>query len=259
MKLPHTKSMIAELTIFAISISTFTLVLTSISFLTIELHLSQDNLSKKLSTMGEVIAEQSTTAIAATNKASLNSKLASLKADINIIKGCIYDVNNILITSYPPPESPIYIKQVITDENPIEAQATCPQMMATLMANNSDHVEQYFPIKLDDKLLGTLYIASSDEALINHLTQIVIYSIVVLILSIILALMLAVQLQKTIIRPVNAFINTVQNIIQKNDLSIRAVKEKNDEFGNLTDSFNQLLNKVETNYSLSKKIGRAHV
>ena len=252
MKLPHTKSMIAELTIFAISISTFTLVLTSISFLTIELHLSQDNLSKKLSTMGEVIAEQSTTAIAATNKASLNSKLASLKADINIIKGCIYDVNNILITSYPSPESPIYIKQVITDENSIEAQATCPQMMETLMANNSDHVEQYFPIKLDDKLLGTLYIASSDEALINHLTQIVIYSIVVLILSIILALMLAMQLQKTITRPVNAFINTVQNIIQKNDLSIRAVKEKNDEFGNLTDSFNQLLNKVETNYSLLK-------
>jgi diguanylate cyclase (GGDEF)-like protein/PAS domain S-box-containing protein len=242
MKSKNTKNIKTKLIAFAITISVSTVLLTSTAFVIIDGYFSQNEITDKLEAMGQAIAEQSTASIAFKDKASLDNNLTSLKADYNVIKACIYDVDHVLITSYSSP-----LNQVNTLD-----QAICPKMMATLVANSSRYIDKYFPVQPSEQFLGTVYIAFQDISIMQRLLQVIMYSAVALIISILLATLLATRLQKTIAHPINTLTNTIQKILRKNDLSIRVTQENNDELGELTTAFNQLLNQSEVEYNSLK-------
>ncbi len=236
MKLLKAQTIRIKLIVFAVAISAFTLLLTSASYLSLELYFGRVDLTKKLSVMGQVIAERSTAALIFKDTTSLANNLAALEADSSIEKACIYDDDQILISGLS-----------MTEDKP-----SCPQMMATLVTNESNYIEQYFPIKLDNKVIGTVYIACHNKGIIHRFLQLSIYSSIILILSIGLALLLATRLQKVVTQPLRLLATTIRNIITQNDFTIRASKQHNDELGHLAEIFNELLSKIESDHNSLK-------
>jgi diguanylate cyclase (GGDEF)-like protein/PAS domain S-box-containing protein len=236
MKFLHTHTIRTKLIIFAVAISAFTLLLTSIAFLSLELYFGREDLTKKMSVIGKIISDRSTAAVIFKDTESLTNNLSALEADGSVDKACIYDADNVLIISHS-----------ITNSN-----QGCPQMMATLITNQSNYIEQYFPITLDHQKIGTLYIACHYENIINRLIQVSVFSAITLILSIFLALFFATKLQETVTHPLRLLASTIRNILQKNDFSIRARKQHDDELGHLADIFNELLSKIEIDHNALK-------
>ena len=236
MKLLHAQTIRTKLMVIAVTTSTLILLITTAAFLSLELYFGHQDLNKKLTVIGQVIAERSSAALVFRDKALLNNNLSSLNSDSSVIKSCIYDDEKVLAASN-------------TSQSSLN---NCPQMMATLKTNESSYVEQYFPIKLDNKVIGTLYIACHDGDIMSRFKQVTLFATVIFLSTIIIALLLATRLQRIVTSPLRLLATTISNIIQRNDFSIRANKHHDDELGHLADIFNELLSKIEYEHSSLK-------
>ena len=236
MRLLHTHTIRAKFIIFVISICTSTILLTTFAYLPLDLYLDREDSAKKLSNIGNIIAKRSTAAIIASDVERLRNNLESLDVNSSVEASCIYDSSNILITGHSMAEN----------------KHACPQMMATLIINKPHHAERYFPITLDNQLVGTVYITTYDEDVISRVVQASVFSAIILLFSVFLALLFASRLQKTATHPLLSFTSTINNIIQKDDFTIRFNRQYYSELNSFSDTFNELLNKIETDHNSLK-------
>ncbi len=236
MTILHTQTVRTKLVIIAVATSTLILLLSTAAFLSLEFYFGHQDLNKKLSVLGQVIAERSTAALAFGDDRLLHTNLTSLEADSSVVKSCIYDEEKVLIASHTMAGNTL----------------GCPQMMATLKTNESSYIEQYFPIKLDNRIIGTLYIACHDDDIMARFQQFCLFALFILLAAIAIALLLANRLQRIVTSPLRLLASTIRNIIQRNDFSIRANKQHDDELGHLADIFNELLSKIESEHSSLK-------
>lgn len=236
MKLLHSQTIKNKLVIIAVLTSSLTLLASSFAFISLEYFVGEQDLNRKIKVLGQVVADRSTAALTFRDESLLQSNLAALRSDSSIVKACIYDDNRLLIAKVEI----------------IENAVPCPQMIATLKTNLNDYLEFYFPIKLDDTPIGTLYIASHQQDLIKRLQQVTLFSALVLIAAIVLALLLASRLQRIVTQPLTTLGTTISDILEKRDYSIRANKQQDDELGRLVDVFNSLLGTVESEHNSLK-------
>lgn len=236
MKILNAQTIRGKLILITVSITAFTLVLTSIAFLLQSIHASYHDTHHKLAVIGNIIAKHSAVAIARQDHALLAQHLSSLEFDNSIEKACIYDNSGILIVS----------------DQINKNQPACPTIMTTAATNSLYSITQYFPIEQEGELIGTLYIASNDDAIIHRFYKLNTVFTLTIIASIFLALLLASLLQKLITSPLTHLGETILNIIQQNDFSIRTKRKHNDELGHLSDIFNKLLSKIEKDNSALK-------
>lgn len=105
-------------------------------------------------------------------------------------------------------------------------------------------IECFYPILLREEQLGTVYLRSELYDIRSRLTQYLAAVLVVASLSMILALLLSVSLQRLISKPLDHLVETARKVSKSKDYSVRAVKQSNDEFGELIDEFNEMLNQI---------------
>src|SRR5437016_2386543 len=77
------------------------LVLTCVAFVSYELLTYRRTAIQQLSTLGEVIAAESTGAVAFENERDATEILAALKAERHIVAACLYDNRGRLFSRYP--------------------------------------------------------------------------------------------------------------------------------------------------------------
>src|SRR5205085_6211085 len=94
-----------------------------------------------------------------------------------------------------------------------------------------DSLEVFQPITSENDVIGSVYIRSDLGQLHDAIQKYVTIGVVVLLASSLTAFLVSIQLQKVISRPILALAGTTQRVSRKNDYSIRAVKEGNDEIG----------------------------
>jgi PAS domain S-box-containing protein len=104
------------------------------------------------------------------------------------------------------------------------------------------------PVELDRKRVGTLYLRANYRQ--TFLELLGFYSMVILgvmIVSFSLAVFLSGRLRRIITDPILALAETAQIVGEKQDYSVRAtVYPRADELGRLTEAFNQMLSRIET-------------
>ncbi|MFT7410591.1 MAG: diguanylate cyclase (GGDEF)-like protein/PAS domain S-box-containing protein [Oleispira sp.] len=236
MKLLDAQTVRTKFVILAVTTSTLMLLLATTAFLSLELHFGKQDLNKKISIIGQIIAEHSTTALIFRDDKLLRSNLASLSADSSLIKSCLYDKEKVLVASYETADT----------------LKGCPQMLGTLKANKSSYIEQYFPVELDNQVIGTLYLACHNGEIINRVKHLSFFAVGILFSTFLLTLLMATRLQRVVTSPLRLLADTISSIIQRNDFSIRANKHHDDELGQLVDIFNELLSKIEDEHRLLK-------
>jgi signal transduction histidine kinase len=219
--------------------STIVLLLTCLCFIIIETFTSRRSLVENIDTLAKIVAANSTAAVAFDNKLDANETLASLKTREDVLSAAIFTREGKLFAKYP--------SDVAIDAKDMPQYGTHDFEGGTL--------NFYEPIVQADTRLGTLYIKSD---LSRVYARFIVYAeIVVFVLacSILFAYVLSSNLQQRILQPILELAKSAKRVSEQNDYTVRAQKYSNDELGQLTDTFNQMLHQIQKmNVELEQRV-----
>ena len=108
----------------------------------------------------------------------------------------------------------------------------------------SDHLDMLHSIILDGERIGVISIQYNLDELYYLIYLYVITGGIILIVSLGISYFLSSRLQHLISRPILQLVETMKNISDNKNFTIRVTKEGNDELGILIDSFNDMLNQI---------------
>jgi signal transduction histidine kinase len=220
-----------KLTVLFLLTSGSVLLLTCTAYFAYEFVTFRQTIRGQLSTLGEIIAANSTAAVAFGNERDADEILAGLKAEPHIIAAGLYDKGGNLFSRYPA--------NLATDALP-----AAPAQDGYRFERSS--LVGFQPIAQErSKRLGTLYLKSDMGAMHERFRLYSGIVVVVFAASMLLAFMMSSVLQRQISEPILALAHTAQAIADRRDYSVRATKENNDELGLFTDAFNQMLTRIE--------------
>lgn len=206
------------------------LFITSISFFAYEHYVFRQTTIKQLSTLGEILADNSTAALTANDSSAASDVLAVLKAENNIVAACIYDQSGNVFSVYPPGISSNTFASIGKNDFP----------------ENDDFLESFQVIRKGEKVIGTLYLRSDRNILKERLILYGGVIFLIMVLSFLFAYLLSLSLQKHVSKPLLALAETAKAIYSRNDFSVRAVKHGKDEIGLLAEGFNMMLDKIQS-------------
>jgi PAS domain S-box-containing protein len=206
------------------------LLLTFASFFIYEYASYRQFMLRQTSTLGAIIARNSTAALAFTDQDEANDILSALKAEEGIVAGCLYDKDGKIFAVYPPGEP----------------SQTFPKYISALQYRYSDgYLEGFQAVQQGGQRLGTLYLKASMVEMRRRVATYSGVALAVTVLGFALAFVLSRQLQRNITIPIVSLAITSRMISERHDYSVRAKKLSHDEIGLLTDAFNQMLIQIE--------------
>jgi PAS domain S-box-containing protein len=107
-----------------------------------------------------------------------------------------------------------------------------------------NHLATFKQLKMDEEVIGTLYIQTSLTALREALFGKICLVALVTAIACLVAFLLAAKLQKLITGPISKLVATTKAVTEEKDYTIRAEKASDDEVGMLIDSFNSMLDQI---------------
>ena len=220
-----------KLTAILLLISALVLLLTSAGFVTYQVVRFRQGTMANLSTLGQVIAANSTASLAFANEADATEVLSALRALPHVVAAALYDKEGRLFARYPA-------------DLPRDAVPAAP-------GKDGFRFEQGHLIGLEpvaeegNARLGTLYLKSDLKAMSRALWLSAAIAAGAMAVSLLAAYFLAAVLQGWISQPILALADTARAVSTQQDYSVRAPKLGEDELGSLTDAFNQMLGRIE--------------
>jgi signal transduction histidine kinase len=218
------------------------LLLTCATFIGYELVTYRRAAVRQLATLGEVIAAESTGAVAFENQHDATEILAALKAERHIVAACLYDKNGQVFSRYPADAS--------GDAFPPAPQADGYRFVV-------GHLVGFTPVVQVEgsERFGTLYLSSDMEAMYERLRLYGGMALLVVLLASVVAYALSRMLQRQISQPILSLAEMARAVSDRRDYSVRATKHGEDELGVLTDAFNHMLAEIqEQNEALERRV-----
>ena len=216
------------------------LVLTCTTFLTYEFTTFRETEVRQLSTLGEIIATNSTAALAFDNQGDAAEILGALKAEHHIVAAALYDKQGTLFARYPASARARFFP-------------ARPDRVGYRF--ESWHLSGFAPVVQvkGSQRLGTLYLESDMEAMYERFRLYGGIALLVVAGSSIVAYSLSRKLQQQISRPILALAETAEAVSDRRDYSVRAQKHGQDELGLLTDAFNHMLEQIQAQNELMEE------
>jgi len=219
-----------KLIVMILLTSAAVLLLTSVALITYDFLAFRQTLVRNVTTLGEVIATNSTAALAFDNHEDARDILKALKAERHIVAAGLYDAAGALFAAYPAG---------------LSAQA-----LPTSLRKDGYYFERSAlialqPVQQGTKRWGTLYVKSDLGALYERLRIYSGIAAAVSAVSFLVAYLLSRMFQQQISRPILALSDTARAVSERGDYSVRATRMGGDELGLLTDTFNQMLTQIQ--------------
>jgi signal transduction histidine kinase len=215
------------------------LFLTCTAFFIYEFYSFRQATVRHLSTLGQIIATNSTAALAFGSQEDANEILNALQAERHIVEASLYDNQGNLFSQYPVNLPATAFPSIPTREEGYDFKGS--------------FLEGYQPVVQGSRRLGTLYLKSDLKAMNERFQLYGMIAMLVIAISFLLSYLLSRILQKGISTPILALAETAKVISNQQDYSVRAMKLGKDELGSLTDAFNLMLARIEEqNLALSQ-------
>lgn len=218
--------------IFIIMVTSGTsLILASLIFIAIDFIHLRNSIVDELSSQAEILAFNSTAALAFNDKNTANKILSALKYTQSIVTACIFDQEEQVFA--------VYIRDQPTEE------LTFPKPEGDGYHFENGHLHLFHRIVLDNENLGTLYIQSDLSQIKTMLKHSFLIGIAVLIMAAVVALVLSHKLQRIISVPIIHLAEIARTISKEKKYSVRAEKQSRDELGDLVEAFNEMLTQIQ--------------
>jgi signal transduction histidine kinase len=223
-------------------ISGVVLLMTSATFLAYEFATFRQSQIRELTTLGEIIAANSTAAVAFDNQRDATEILGALKAERHIVAAALYDKQGELFAHYPAEAAAGFFP---------------PKAGPDGYRFETRHLAGFAPVVQvkGSGRLGTLYLKSDMEAMNERFRLYGVIALLVVTASAGVAYVLSRKLQHQISRPILALAEAAQAVSDRRDYSVRARKYGEDELGLLTEAFNHMLDTIQQqNESLENRV-----
>lgn len=196
---------------------------------------------RQLSTLGEIMAANSTAALAFENQDDAREILSALKAERHVVAAGLYDRKGRLFSMYPETLAPGAVPAT-------PAEGGYRFVESSLIG--------YQPVVQKDRRLGTLYLEFDTGIIMQQwIWGSLQITLAVMAVVLLVAYALSRTLQKQISQPILNLAETARAISERHDYSVRAVKLGDDELGRLTDAFNQMLSEIHAlNRDLEQRV-----
>ena len=210
------------------------LLLVAVAILTYEYFSFRNSMIHDLLTQAEIVGSENSGALYYKDKATATENLSALSAQPNIVAACLYckDVigNYNVFATYSPAGAP--------RPNP----PPHPESEGASISNGKLAMWHYF--KSGDTA-GAICLESDLTQLHAKLWH---YGFIIgafTVVSLLATFILASRLQQVISRPIFHLAQTAKIVSSQKNYAVRAVKESNDELGNLIDGFNEMLSQIQ--------------
>jgi signal transduction histidine kinase len=185
-------------------------------------------------TLAEVIASNSTGALAFQDARSATDILKALAVTGHIVEACIYDRHGVVFALYQP----------LSQQKAVRTFTPPPLRPPSNLFPDRHTLVVFRAILLDREQIGTVYIrydlAELHQRRMRYLQMMAIVSTIALLL----ALWFASALQRSITMPILELARTTRRISASKDYATFVVKHRDDETGDLIDGFNTMLEQI---------------
>ena len=226
-----------KLTVIILLTSSFALLLMGSALITYELVTFRRTLATNLGVLGKIIGSNSTAALAFQDPESAAEILSALSAEHQITAAAIYDRSGALFAQFPA--------EAHRAEFPLTPRSDGHRF-------EEAHLILFQPIRQEETRVGTIYVRAD---LGEMYFRISVYGVLLLLVgacSFLGAVALSATLQRRISLPILELAKVATAVSERQDYSVRGTKHGDDEIGQLTDAFNQMLTRIgETNAALT--------
>lgn len=187
-------------------------------------------LREDLEVKADILASSSTAALTFGDHQAIEELLNGLRSRHAIITAVMYSADGEVFASYNlDPNKP----------------ATVPKVRADRSWFQDGTLRLFHAIPFENQTLGMVYLESDLVELYKHLQRFAGIVCSILLVTLLGAFWLANRLQRTISEPIAHLAQTAKIISLEKDYRTRATKVVDDDLGQLTDTFNQMLEEIE--------------
>ncbi|HEX6639623.1 MAG TPA: ATP-binding protein [Thermoanaerobaculia bacterium] len=233
-----------KLTLAMIATCTVALSLAAIVLAALDVVDVRQSMLRDTTVMADVIARNTEAALAFHDPDAARKTLRALDSEPRISAACLYDARGVRFAEYAR----------------AERRGNFPPSPAT-DGHRFDRgtLVLFRPITLDRKRIGTIYLEAPLQRLYDRLRNLAAVGMLVLGGSMFVAMIVSGRLQKPFSEPLLALTNASRAITEREDFTIRATRVGNDEIGELTLAFNQMLDALaERDRALRDEIEERH-
>jgi signal transduction histidine kinase/ActR/RegA family two-component response regulator/uncharacterized membrane protein affecting hemolysin expression len=202
-------------------------VLTTAAFSVYEFIAARQLAARSLATLAEVIATNSTAALAFDNPDDARAVLAAIKAEPHVTAAVLYSVDGKVFASYPGKVASLSVDAPVLGERFGRSRLVVVRSVSQ-----------------GSSRLGTLYLESDLGAIYERIRLYALIAGLILLLAGPTTYLIAARLQRDISNPILALAQTAQAVSQNRDYSVRAPEVQGHELGLLTDAFNHMLTRI---------------
>ncbi len=217
------------ITMMLVTCTVVVLVMSAGSFVYAMLTYRQSTI-RNISTVGEIIAANSTAALAFNNPDDAREILSALKGERYIVAAGLYGSNGALVATYPPK-----LSRQLLPASPGEPG----------YREEHGHLIVVDAVAQRGHRLGTLYLNCAMYAALDQSLRLF-FAMVAFVIAIAFAVSYAISktLQRRISQPILALAEMARAVSSRQDYSVRAVMPSGQELGLLTDAFNHMLTRI---------------
>jgi signal transduction histidine kinase len=221
-----------KLTAITMLTSGVALLLACAAFVGYELMVFRAGIVSELATTAAIVGDNSAAALAFDDPDSARQTLRSLNVHQHIVGAALYDRNGKLFATY----------RRATDA----AAFVPPPQQKEGYSFGDDRLDLFHRFALAGEHAGTVYIESDLSELRSRMSRYALIGGCVLLVSWAVAFLLAARLQRAISMPISHLAQVMNEVQARNDYSLRATKQGEDELGALIEGFNSMLDQIRT-------------
>jgi PAS domain S-box-containing protein len=213
------------------SVTAAALLLSGLGIVIADSVLFRSGMQRDISALAEIVADNSTAALAFDDPKTATETLGSLRARPHLVAACIYRPNGAVFATYVRPGT----------------STGCPPGNAPdLMLYTSGGLMVRRPIALNQRRIGTLVLLY-DLGEISERSRLYGQTVlIILLVSSLIAFLISSRLRAIIAEPISGLANATRRVSETRDYSIRAREVSEDELGALAEGFNEMLTRIQS-------------
>src|SRR5688572_28039917 len=191
-----------------------------------------ESLKNKVSVLAQVLGDNSTSALQFRSRDDAMELLSSLSNEPSVRAAYLFLGDGQVLAEYLAPEEKLSVPLV-------DIQTTNLSLLV-------DRIVVQHPILLDNKLIGALYLSADLRELEARTDLRFVLGLATLLGSILIAFVLTLWCQRFFIQPILDLSRLFHEIGEKQQYSLRAQRLSDDELGVLVESFNSMLDAIQS-------------
>ena len=223
-----------KLTLVVLLASTAALFTLGTVFFIYEYVASRRGMGDHLDSLAQIVGENSTAALEFDDVMAAHQVLGTLHSDKQVVSACLYDRKGMFFTHYR--------------RDPSDAVSGCPKQPPESSVVDNTFISTVRPVVSGAEKVGVLYLRSDLHEITNRWHRLAILAVVLLVLPLGVGAATATGsiLSRKITAPISELARIMHDVSVYKDYAVRVSAVENDEIGQLSAGFNEMLADIQT-------------